>query len=174
MQSLKLRYWKVPFFPWIFATILGCVIPAAFLSRLFDLYHLFSYADSLVANVIEIFIVGATIGLLQMMVARKSISTLGIWLWISANSLGLLALSFVALMAYLIGKPLGKSLVPFFFSLGHFGLAIVEARGPLLILFVLVIVSFLAVLFVALPTGLIFSKYGNEQLNISNASKQIA
>lgn len=173
MQSLELRPWGVTAVPWISATVLGTVVPATLLTWLFgQRYMLPSITDSLIGDIIEILIVGAIIGLSQMMTVRRSFSNPGVCLWTIVNSLGLLALGFLTAVAGGIGYGLGKSLIPFLFTLGNFGLAIVGARILLHYIFILFTVPFSASLVTALPMGLIVLKYGKKLLNTNSASTQ--
>ncbi len=165
MQWLKLKHLNVRATPWILATTLAWVIPAAFLSWFFDHYQITSFESwSTKAQVAEILIVGASVGLSQAVIISKS--KLMPVLWAFANSIGFLALAFLAALVWGVGYSIGKSLEPFFFSLGDFGFAIVGSRELLLDMLVLSILPFLATLACALPTGLIFSKYGDERTNI--------
>jgi hypothetical protein len=167
LQWLKLKNWNIKAFPWLLATTLGSAIAfpvpswligLPFLSSTTDQYMLMVLARLVLALIA--LIIGACIGSAQAIVLRRFNSRPG--LWILANSFGFLALVFLAALVLTFGFTLGKRLLPIL-EQSAFGSDIVQYRDFVLGFFVLMTLPFLSTLTIALPTGIIISKYSDRR-----------
>lgn len=179
MQCSQLGYWKIPAFPWIFATAVGWAIPFMAFSRiryllLFgDLMGLSftSYLDSLgILYPVGLLTIGAGIGLLQSLVIGQSLSKPG--LWISANAVGLLVLGLLVNEIFKI--PMSLRFADVFYILENYDSFLIPPN--LMWPIIWIVLPFLATLITALPTGIVLVRFGNKPPDIvsGNAEKPTA
>jgi hypothetical protein len=148
LQWFRLREFKIHPFSWILATAFGWTILGIFLSQAYDnSFNLHSSWLIYLIFVAVLFVGGASIGFLQSMVMKKSISMSISWM--GANAFGLIIPLFFLMLAFLVKSIILKT----FYFLGLYDL--VALRGLLLIGFVIIS----GAISVTIPTGIIILNY---------------
>lgn len=165
LQSTSLGRWRIPKIPWIVVTSLGWILPAYLFSR-FRWYLLFNdpmgldFVDYLeflwILYPLALLYLGAEIGVLQTLVMGKSMTKP--WLWILVNALGLL------IFGWLVNGILRIAIAPRFMDIE----TLLKRGDPLVPPYLVwpaiaTVIPFVAILFIALPTGLILWKFGRQQ-----------
>jgi hypothetical protein len=173
MQCTQLGRWKISAIPWIIVTALAWIIPFLAFSRI---RYILLWTDPMGSGFtdyleslwflypIALLIVGADVGLLQVLVMGKSISKPGFW--VLANALGLLV--FGLLVDGLLRIPMGLWLGGIVYLIKNSGSFLGRPDEQLSVIWLSL--PFLATLIMALPMGFILLRYGNSPLNAENES----
>lgn len=160
MQYIKLRHWKISPMAWIGATALGFGIPITLIS--WFLQSFFGNDVPLLAAAGTAVLAGLLVGGLQAALMRRSIVKPGLWMLI--YGLGLLAIA-VSTGTIVVGALWGID--RFEYQLLSFGLGVVVRNfDRLLELFIVLVSSTLAAVFIGLPTGLILQKSSKKNISV--------
>lgn len=156
MQWLILRQWEIKAKNWILATGFGGIIPAILVSLFFHYQWELRYSFwGFILYFIGVALIGASIGVTQIIATGKAISQPS--LWISTNALGLLVTGLITEGIIFIAFTFKSVFLNFFYA--HDLYTLVSARDFLLLGFILLVLPFIAGFTIAVPTGKLLLKY---------------